>query len=562
MPFLGVNRGVFLFTLMNPLKAIDRTEDSLIVENYIILYGSPTQTDSSGQYFTPNTNIKSAYTQMGRFPVDWEHGFRAKEGEAGREMLGYVDWTTAESDQVGVKVRRILNRRNRWVKMLDDSGLIDAGILGTSSEGDHLTHYAAKSGEIINWPLIKDTLTVAPIEPRMLSDNQLKAIKASPLGFYLGEIMEDKTNQPTGTLEDAVGLTAEDVTNAVKSAITPFREEFDTLKTLMTQPANRLGVGSPIKSTNLNNKTPLGDNLNTAVAYWVRTGDTSAIKAANDTIMNTTTGADGEYAVPDQHIQRIMTRAGESFLAPLVGCMTLPAGPGKTAYVPFDNESDVEFYSGSEQVDAGTNTFTRNSPALGQATLAMERRDMEIPLSIELIEWEDSNLMQYINDYIGRAFAKDQNSLLVSAAEAGGTTFTLASNSAVSAADITGMVWGLPEGYENNAAWIMRKGTAGHVYSIQGDAFVFKGTPAGTGTPQAPMLEFAPVHFSANCEAVGASNKSLLYGDFSRMGYRNSGLRFQRNPYRKTGLVFLEYHYWAVYKTIISEAIKVGTHPA
>lgn len=306
------------------------------------------------------------------------------------------------------------------------------------------------------------------------------------------------------------------------------------------------------------------DNEDELLMRWVRSGDEGAIKelrSANDTLMNATTGADGEYAVPDQHVTQIMAKAGESWLAPQLGMTELPAGPGKTAYFPFDDETDVEFYSGTEQIDDYSNTFTRNSPAIGQATLAMARRDMEIPLTLELIEWEDSQLLPFLNNYIGRAFAKDQNGLFSTAVAAGGTPYTMASATAVSVADIPGIVWSLPEGYENNASWVMKKATAGKIYSLQGNDFIFKGTPAGEGTPNGPMLEFAPVHFSAQVSAVEASAKSMYYGDFSYMGYRNSGLRFQRNPFRKTGVVFLEYHYWAVYKVIISEAIKVGTHP-
>jgi len=56
--------------------------------------------------------------------------------------------------------------------------MIDAGIVGTSSEAVSSGVRKKSTGEIISWPLMRDSLTVTPMEPRMIGENVLAAAKA------------------------------------------------------------------------------------------------------------------------------------------------------------------------------------------------------------------------------------------------------------------------------------------------------------------------------------------------------------------------------------------------
>ena len=166
----------------NALKTISRTDAELRAANYIILFGGRdlegvgSETingdGSTGEYFTPETVLESPYTKAGALYVDWEHG----QGELGDELLGVVDWKTAHIDDKGVFVERVLNRRNQYVQWVE--GLIDAGLIGTSSEADPDDVEKAADGASIRWPLRRDTLTVTPMEPRMLTENHIQAFKA------------------------------------------------------------------------------------------------------------------------------------------------------------------------------------------------------------------------------------------------------------------------------------------------------------------------------------------------------------------------------------------------
>lgn len=199
----------------NALKAVDQTDTELIVENYIVLFGGrdlsgiankdKNEDGSVGEFFTENTEINSAYTRaIGRLPVDWEHRQYADEGEPGEhDILGFVDLSTAKADSEGLFVRRVLDRRNRYIKMLEE--LIKQGKIGTSSEAIPGETRKASDGEITHWPLLRDTLTVAPMEMRMLSDNTLATIKAL---VDVGVLKAAKGTMPGGGPPGEDGLTA------------------------------------------------------------------------------------------------------------------------------------------------------------------------------------------------------------------------------------------------------------------------------------------------------------------------------------------------------------------
>ena len=187
----------------NALKAIRQTDDELVVGNYIVLFGgrdlegvaSPNVNadGTTGEYFTHDVDLESAYTKAGVLYVDWEH----RQGELGDTPLGVVDWKTAQKDEKGWFVERVLSRRNQYVQWLE--GLIADGLIGTSSEADPEAVQKRADGAITRWPLVRDTLTVTPMEPRMLTENHLQAFKA--LGIH--PVQDDTGTEPEPETETA-----------------------------------------------------------------------------------------------------------------------------------------------------------------------------------------------------------------------------------------------------------------------------------------------------------------------------------------------------------------------
>jgi len=125
---LELNRHRAMHTSNNILKTIRRSPYELTVGNHIILFGgrdlegraSPNvNADGSlGEYFTADTVLESPYTKAGAFDVDWEHS----QGELGDAVIGVVDWKTARVDDLGVFVERVLDRKNRYIQLLEQLG--------------------------------------------------------------------------------------------------------------------------------------------------------------------------------------------------------------------------------------------------------------------------------------------------------------------------------------------------------------------------------------------------------------------------------------------------------
>lgn len=186
---------------MNTLKAVSETDDELRVANYIVLFNrrdlegigsSRVNPDgTTGEQFAPDVDLDSDYTKAGVLYVDWEHGADPeKTGSDEHNILGFVDWKTAKRDEQGVFVERVLNRRNQYVKWLEP--LIREGIVGNSSEAVPGKVKKTQDGRITRWPLKRDSLTVTPMQPEMITENQLSALKA------LG-LIKDKPSVTPGT---------------------------------------------------------------------------------------------------------------------------------------------------------------------------------------------------------------------------------------------------------------------------------------------------------------------------------------------------------------------------
>jgi len=195
---------------INALKAISKTDDELRVGNYIILFGGrdlnfvtagPNPDKSLGTRFADDVEVDSPLTQQGKLPIGWEHGKDPDEAGVGGKTLGYVDWSTARKDEKGWFVERVLDRREKYVQFVED--LIEAGLIGTSSEAIKDGIRALEDGTITRWPLRGDTLTVMPMEPRMMKEfggNVLQAIKSlsEEIPAMKSLISQDKTDPENG----------------------------------------------------------------------------------------------------------------------------------------------------------------------------------------------------------------------------------------------------------------------------------------------------------------------------------------------------------------------------
>lgn len=151
------------------------------IGGYAVLWGNKTTTDLEGEYFTPETDFYLDTTGPKR-PMIYDH---ARSGGAikSRPKVGFFD--TAIPDDVGMWVEGELDKRHKYLKGIQ--ALIQSGALGMSSDSaPHLVQRkrTGKATELLTWPLFGVSLTVSPMEPRMIPVEALKsAYRAMGLDF-------------------------------------------------------------------------------------------------------------------------------------------------------------------------------------------------------------------------------------------------------------------------------------------------------------------------------------------------------------------------------------------
>lgn len=180
----------------NAFKTISKDDNWLRVGNYIVMYGERDLTNvlsydpvrksfavnpkGKGEFFTKSTVLESPYTDTGILHMDIEHGLSklldGPDAPGEDDVVGFVDWRTAQKSEKGTWVEQALNRRNQYIQALEP--LIELGIVGTSSEAVPELVEIDKNGEIKKWGLKRNTLSFMSADPRMMDQNTITALKS------------------------------------------------------------------------------------------------------------------------------------------------------------------------------------------------------------------------------------------------------------------------------------------------------------------------------------------------------------------------------------------------
>lgn len=535
--------------------AVKALDEGGRVGGYLVRFGDEATPDLTGDYFTAATD----------FAVDeWPHKTRIYYNHGFDAALKARSLGSGEMrvDDVGVWVEAQLEMRDEYERAIFT--MVNAGKMGWSSgTAAHLVqreaHGSAK--RIVTWPLGLDaSITPTPAEWRNRTIS-LKALReAGPEGEaatssgLASDVSEPQVPIDLVAKEIIVNpqdraAESQDATAALKAQVEALAAELEAVK---AQPAIN---AQAIEMPNVNIATKRGDSEAKAIAYYLRTGDDSAVKASNATDMNIGTAADGGNAVPVGHYQGIIAKRDADLLAPKLGVMRIP-GRGTTTNVPFESGTANEFVSTAEAT-----AFDLDAPALGKKAFTLVKYTKKIQLSYELLQDEDSRLMEFLNEYVGRSLALTHNKLLITEALSGGTTVALKAATVMSAGDPQTIVYTLKQQYANRAQFVMRGATYAQLMKLSGDGFQYAETPGGARTYS---LWGYPVHRDENLDAIAANKKVLLFGDFSYMGlYEAPTLTFLRDPYSSanTGQVNLFYYFRAAYGVMLPEAILYGTTP-
>ena len=540
---------------------IKRLEDGgLEVKGWAVRFTGPDDTDLEGDYFTSDTDFGPS-KEVGLY---YHHGM---DKELGRKRIGTAE---LEKKDAGLWMQAQMKLREDYEKAIED--MIRRKKMGISSgAAGHLVERVKTDGGnlIKQWVIAEVSLTPTPAEPRNVVS--LKSLLNGATGddpqaveqtADIGEPEEVSTPQPTEPQDTEVKM---ENTEQKAEIVAPTLDQIASLmddKFKAFQTSTTAGKTTNVEfATSVNSKTKRGDDEMKALAYFIRTGDAGAMKASNDTDMNVGTAGDGGNAVPTGHFQNIIARRDESMLARQLGVTLIP-GKGTTVNVPVDGEDDGEFVVKGE----GT-AFDRDAPNIGQAAMTLAKYTKKIELSVELLEDEDSRLLDFLANFVGRGMAKTHNDLLITEALANGTKTDDFAQTAIAAGDLEQMVFDddLSAYLDDSGSvgWIMKPSTYASVISIASSNTRFYHANVGdTASPRPTVLGY-PVFFSNKISAIGSGNKSVIFGNMSQIGYREApGLTFLRDPYSKAGngQVVLHYYFRTVYKVLQAEAVGYGQH--
>jgi HK97 family phage major capsid protein len=554
----AINMDDLLITFGDELEVKRLEGGGLEIKGYAVRFTGPGDTDLEGDYFTGETDFGSV-KEVGLY---YQHGL---DKELGRKRIGSAK---LDRKDAGLWMEAQMKLREDYEKAIEE--MVRRKKMGISSgAAGHLVERVKTEGGnfISQWPIGEVSLTPTPAEPRnVVSLKSLLIGATSDIPETTQAVVEveeplEVKSQPTEPQDTEVKMENENKAEIVAPTLDQIATLMDDKLKAFTS-TNTAGKTTNVEfATSINNKTKRGDDEVKALAYFIRTGDAGAIKASNDSDMNVGTPGDGGNAVPTGHFQNIIARRDESMLARQLGVTLIP-GKGTTVNVPLDGEADGEFVSTGE----GT-AFDRDAPNIGQAAMTLEKYSKKIELSVELLEDEDSRLLDFLSNFVGRGMAKTHNDLLITEALANGTKTDDFSQTAIAAGDLEQMTFDDDlAAYLDDAGsvgWVMKPSTYASVISIaSSNTRFYHANVTDTASPRPTLLGY-PVYFSNKISAIGSGNKSVIFGNYSQMGYREApGLTFLRDPYSKAGngQVVLHYYFRTVYKVLQAEAIGYGQH--
>ena len=164
-----------LLNFSDPIFAVKAIgdEQSNEIEGILVPFGSRVRRDMYGEFFTPETDIKSEwYTER---PLLYGHGRVSRwndNGSPGSEAIGVIKELTMQ--ELGWWAKAELKKGSRYFSYIRD--MIQRGAMFFSSGAIPGMVEVSKRGEIKMWPVIEGSLTPTPAEPRRTNVSMVKSI--------------------------------------------------------------------------------------------------------------------------------------------------------------------------------------------------------------------------------------------------------------------------------------------------------------------------------------------------------------------------------------------------
>lgn len=495
--------------------------------------------DLTGEHFDENTYIGESKD----LPAMYNHG---QDEAIGQRVIGKAKIT--KIDDVGVWFETQLSMRDEYEKMVYELAKKGRLAYSTGSAG----HAVIKEGGYIKqWPLTEISLTPTPAEP--LNNVSLKSLvnQARNDADAEKETAQSADSNPS-VLKNMENLVMDNeievkVNEAVKAALAAEKAEAEAQATKAAELKSAKEAGykeaqEEMKSVNrggyaTKKVTELGfkDDEVKSFLHFIKTGDDVAYKAA----MQGQTDSEGGYAVPDDFYNQIAAKRNEVSVIRQTGVVSIPTSLDRVL-VPTEGTAATKFV-----VTAEEGSYDENEPTTGQTAITIYKLTKLIKISEELEADAKANFGGWLSSVWGRALGIAENyyffnvaangssqpqSVTYASVQGGSTT---ASATAVTAAELLGLIYGMPAAYAANMKLVMRRATLGAIRALSGNPFSFLPTPIGAGSAsEAGTIHGVPVFLTDELPAMASSTKSIiLFNPDCYAISEREGLSVVRNPY-------------------------------
>lgn len=505
------------------------------IGGYLVRYSTSETPDLVGDYFTEDSEL--GYHE--NLPVLYHHG---QDKTMGKRIIGKA---TLRRDPVGLWVEAQLAMRDDYEKQI--YALAEKGALGWSSGAvSHMVEREQKTTStawVKTWWVAEASLTPTPAEPQ----NHAVSIKSDD-----SDVNKDSEEEPEIAVIEQTDLTINLEENVMEpnEEITELKAAIASLTAKFNEPKVEAAKMAPVV------RAVGGDHDGgQAFKHWIRTGQMNYYTKGNEqdwsstktNALNETTGTEGGILVPEGLYTQIIAKRDEMSVIRSNGALIIQTNLD-TVQVPVENaRMTTAIVAESGSYVAAEPTFTSNS-------VPIYKFGNQLRLTEELVADEQTNIMGYLSNGLGRAFGLMENQYCISGTGSsqpkglltGGTAaITAASTTAITAAELVSLYHAMPEPYTSNPSeviFITRNATLGALRALASSSvFTFNLQPQGDQGAQ--QLYGHKVAVSGYMEAATTGKKSLLVTNLAA-GYiliERAGMVMSRNPYllQATGQVAL-----------------------
>ena len=495
------------------------------IGGYLVRYSTEQTPDLVGDFFTPESEL--GYHE--NLPVLYHHG---QDRVIGKRIIGKA---RLRRDAVGLWVEAQLAMRDQYEKEI--YALAQKGALGWSSGAvSHMVEREQKTtgtAWVKTWWVAEASLTPTPAEPQ----NNALSIKSG----------DDSINKDAGEAPDtAITGQTDDKTNNNEELTMETSDEIKELKAAIASLTAQVNEPKVEGAKMAPVVKGLGGDHDGGQAFkhWVRTGqmnyytkgteqDWSGTKA----VLNETTGTEGGILVPEGLYAQIIAKRDEMSIIRTNGALVIQTNLD-SVQVPVENaRMTTAIVAESGSYAAAEPTFTSN-------VVPIYKFGNQLRLTEELVADEQTNIMGYLSNGLGRAFGLMENQYCIAGTGSsqpkglltGGTAaITAASTTAITAAELISLYHAMPEPYTTNPSevvFITRNGTLGALRALASSSvFTFNLQPQGDQGAQ--QLYGHKVAVSGYMQAPTTGLKSLLVTNLAAgfIFIERAGMVMQRNPY-------------------------------